>query len=59
MPTDVVRSLADKRVRDKKSAADRKAVVLLIPMVACLLSLCLSLVYPAIQSGLVIMAAVE
>ena len=59
MPTDVVRSFADRRARDKKSAADLRAVVLLIPMIVCLLSLSLSLEYPAIQTGLVSMASAE
>jgi hypothetical protein len=42
MPTDVLVALEERRLAKKKEAADLRAFLLLIPMIACLLSIILS-----------------
>lgn len=57
MPTDVLLSVAQRRARDKKDAADLKAIVFLVPMIACLLSLSLCVECHAFQCALLQLAA--
>lgn len=42
MPTEVLLAVEERRARDRKNAADLRACLLLIPLIACLLSIVLS-----------------
>jgi hypothetical protein len=53
MPTDILVSVAERRIREKRDAADLIAIVFLIPMIACLLSCALSFECRAFEYALV------
>ena len=42
MPTEVLLSVTERRDRDRKNAADLRAYLLLIPLIACLFSILLA-----------------
>jgi hypothetical protein len=53
MPTDVLLSIAERRVARRKEVADLGAYLLLIPLIACLGSIILTLEYPAFATAVI------
>ena len=53
MPTDVCISVSDRRGRDRKNAADRLAILFLLPLIACLFSIALAYESVAFETTLI------
>lgn len=57
MPTDLLASVSDRRDRDRKNAADLLAILVLVPLIACLLSIALSYESVAFETAFIRMSA--
>jgi hypothetical protein len=55
MPTDVLLSIEERRVAKKKEAADLRAYLFLIPVIACLFSILLCVESYAFQGALIML----
>ncbi len=58
MPTDISLSIEERRLARKKEAADLRAYLLLIPLIACLLSIALSMESRAFECAVVSMETI-
>lgn len=56
MPTNISLSVADRRDRDRKNAADLTAFLFLIPLIACLVSITLCFESRAFECAVIQMA---
>jgi hypothetical protein len=56
VPTNISLSIADRRDRDKKNAADLTAILFLIPIIACLVSISLCFECHAFECAVIQMA---
>ena len=57
MPTDILFSVAERSAREKKDAADLRAALVLVPVIACLFSIALSIESRAFECALIESAA--
>lgn len=57
MPTDVLVALRERRAVERRKAADLMAILLLIPLIACLISIALSVESRAFEFAIVELGA--
>ena len=59
MPTDILLSVEQRRIAERKNSADLRVILLLLPLIACLLSIILSVESAAFEGALVTMGTMD
>ena len=59
MPTNISASIDERRAENRRNAADLRAYLFLIPVIACLLSILLSMESRAFEAEIVFLGTLE